>query len=379
MKKLRNAVALIMVLFLFACSNKIDSFKVDTQPIKVEDMSVQELDDFEVIKPNTTKPNDLAIKKYQIINKYFKTMTTPGVCDRLDAVETDNYAIINSTRKKTNYYTIYKKGVNDKEEPTCQEIKMVKNSTAYKAAEFNGKLYLAVDNYIFSKKQSLMEFDGKSVKTIKLEVNEITNLINTNNYLLFVNGMRIDAVAKDGKLINVKNDDKNNSIHLAFKSENNLNVVYKNKKNAKYTIVTYDLGSLEGKALTKLSDMRVVAKKVFDFGTNETVDIKQIITDENDKYVVLGDRLVCVKDMSICRYTQIDGESIYGLDNEMVLYMSDRFYVSDFELNKKQVISSNPTPYMEIRDNIMYFMFTDVKTGDSVYVKYEIEKEYDQE
>ena len=375
--KPKALLLLVGMFFLVGCSNNT----IQNAPIKVELVSVQELNDENFIK-NIEKKKDEKMKQiYHLYNDNFTIINKKEIneCNNPENIITDNYAIKNETKQKNldskvNNFLVYKKAIVDGKLEKCSKVLTINNKLTYKALEKDGLLYLETDYSPSSLRHNLYQFNGEKIVLVKNNIPALNNMIVVNNNDLLVSyGNQIYLLDGKTRKFSLIEKADNNEIWTVSAQDKLLNVVVKDKNNDlflyKYVVPPNKT------SLKSLKDLTMIAKKKLVFSNKEYArNLSQRVTIETDNYVVIGKRMVCDAGYIKCKYTLLDGETIENVAGDFILYNSYRTYLVNFPENTKETISSLIFNGVIIDKNLITFKIYNSNRTDYQYFEYTLKR-----
>ena len=361
------------------CANN----SVDNNNVVVNTISIQELDNAQYIEEQEQKGNKNLVKKYDLLDDNF-TIIKDSVfngCTDHSTVRLDKYSIKNTVRntsldKVLNRVTIYQKGEND----TCKRVLVKADSVARNVVEHKGKLYIEIQKASSltsgdEVKSSIYKLEGNKLQEVIKNIQPLNNMVSVNDQLFISHGARLDIVGDDGKRTNLKKEIKLRVWSISSQG-NTLNVLFKDTKTGDLSVNRYLFD--KDLKINNIEDMTLEESKNIIFEREETKEeIDSTVSFKNQDYVIHDSKMICKNDYSSCKTTIIEGETIQNVIGDLVIYNSDRSYISHYKRDTKQVISSLLVKYASLsKDRELLLKIYDEAEKDHEYFKYIIKKGY---
>ncbi|MDL2212290.1 hypothetical protein LJB88_05370, partial [Erysipelotrichaceae bacterium OttesenSCG-928-M19] len=187
----------------------------------------------------------------------------------------------------------------------------------------------------------LYKFDGKKLEKIRNKAAQINNMESINGVLFVSYGYNLFYINEETYRLEKIQQNKKEKIWTITSYKDMLNVIFNDNDKSELTVKSYQLPENTDKfKASKLEDLSFIETKAFKFSDKEYAKtISQNIKQETEKYVIFGDRMLCKRDFSSCKYTLIDGETVQTMVDDYIIYNSDRTYISRYPKGTKEAIS----------------------------------------
>jgi len=224
-------------------------------------------------------------------------------------------------------------------------------------------------------KRRLYKYDGDDITLIKEKMLPINNMVFINGKLLVSYGEGLAVLDNvNNQLIDVTMNTKQ-KVWAISAYQNDLYIVFEDKKSDSLSVNHYGFNMFT--QIRSESDLNLLSSRKMQFeNPSLRQEISQTISKQTKDYTVFDSKMICKANYEICEVVVLEGETIQDVVDNFVLYNSDRSYISDFNRNTKQAISSLMINYFDIENERLLFKIYSANNKSYKFLEYELKKDF---